>query len=383
MNVTEGTNIGKTDPIFFFTAVRAAAILWIYSFHCYDFSHTFGSIGKRRSEGILINIFGNAQNPADYLSGFFQLIFSFGDLGIHFFIIASGFGICLSYLRNKPYWAGFYKKRFVRILPLYWIALILIYLFSKKPVVSTTDLVNHLLLIQNFTENRLAFGPLWFVSYIVGLYILFPFIVKAFRNTYTKWALFVSSFLLTWIFSKALGFLGLQLVGLPITRFLNMFIIGMLLAESYYCGKSLHKVVFHPVVSLFSLLSLVTATYLVSFTFPYSQPFHDLIGILFFLSLSLPIWFFQNNTIFRKITGFIAYASYVIFLIHIDFFILSIIHAYKAGMLGATKLANGIIWFRADGTFVIIGIGAFIIVFFLSYGTQRLYDSLVRKYFPR
>jgi len=383
MNATSSPNTGKKDLPFFFAAVRAIAIVWIYSFHLYDYSHAFGSVGERRSEGILPNLFGNARNLADYASGFFQLMFAFGDLGVHFFIIASGFGIYLSYLRNKPRWASFYKKRAVRILPLYWTALILIYLFSKKPVVSTGDLVNNLLLIQIFTENHIVFGPLWFVSYIVGLYLLFPLIVKAFGNVYTKWALFLSSFFLTWIYTKALGILGFQPVGVPITMYLDMFLIGMLLAESYHRGKSLHSVVFHPAVTLISLLTLGAVIYLVSFTLHYNQPLHDLIGVLFFLSLPLPLYFFRNQAVFRKITGFVAYASYVVFLIHVDFFIQTIRHAYKARMLETTVLARGIVWLKADGTYVTIGVGVFFVILFLSYGAQRLYDYLVKKYLPR
>lgn len=42
----------KKDIRFFFTAVKAAAILGIFSYHFYDFSYTWGSVGQRFSEGI-------------------------------------------------------------------------------------------------------------------------------------------------------------------------------------------------------------------------------------------------------------------------------------------------------------------------------------------
>ena len=45
---------------------------------------------------------------------------AFGYQIFRFFIVASGFGLYLSYLRNRTSWRVFYKKRFFRLIILYW-----------------------------------------------------------------------------------------------------------------------------------------------------------------------------------------------------------------------------------------------------------------------
>jgi peptidoglycan/LPS O-acetylase OafA/YrhL len=304
---------GYLEPYFDF--LKAFAITGVFAYHAYDFNYDWGSVPQRISEGILHNLFANASSLADYLEGLAQLWFALGSVGIEIFLLASGFGLYLSYLRRKTPWRQFYMKRALRILPLYWAALLLLYFARLIEPRSLKVLAYHFLLIQNFTPYYLSFGALWFVGYIAFIYLLFTLLVKVFKDTRAKWAFFAISLFITPLFMRIMGHFGFQYLGgdLP-TKYLPVFLLGMLLAEAYHEEKT---VFLNPLSSLCALF-LVGVLIIFINKYPSLYPYLKLaLGALLFWGMYIVYKAVSSLSPLRKIVHIMAYGSYSIFLLHV------------------------------------------------------------------
>lgn len=112
------------------------------------------------------------------LSKWLYTAFFFGGSGIHAFIFVSGYGLGLS---RSTDWVTFYEKRFKKVLIPYYIGITLIFLLNLLLPVYTDGwqaYLSHLLLYKMFVETyNISFGGhFWFISTIVQVYLLFPFI---------------------------------------------------------------------------------------------------------------------------------------------------------------------------------------------------------------
>lgn len=133
-------------------AYMGLAMLWIIGYHFY----------LEQSEIINHYLFP------------FKLLFRNGFVGVDIFFILSAYGLCCSWERSKV--VDFYKKRFMRIIPLYLLFLVLCkYILHAHHV-----LVDGLLQISSlsvfntsFTRTQEMRGE-WFVPAIINLYLIFP-----------------------------------------------------------------------------------------------------------------------------------------------------------------------------------------------------------------
>jgi peptidoglycan/LPS O-acetylase OafA/YrhL len=123
--------------------------------------------------------------------------------GVHIFIVLSGFGLTYSCLRKNVSTLN-HKKWFIqrckRILPIYWITCTVGFLFvlliklNNLPAESKLvykDLYSHakiftsdLLIIKNFNFQAIFHPPnghLWFIPFILSIYLVFPFLYRAFK----------------------------------------------------------------------------------------------------------------------------------------------------------------------------------------------------------
>ncbi|MBW4602890.1 MAG: acyltransferase [Calothrix sp. FI2-JRJ7] len=123
----------------------------------------------------------------------------FGWQGVHIFIILSAFGLTYSRLsRNKNSWKEWFIKRAARILPSYWLIVligfllvmmnsILNYIFKHDNLVHTIHLlvsttakaIIDILLLRNFFVKLQSGFPnpaLWFVPFIISFYLIFPWL---------------------------------------------------------------------------------------------------------------------------------------------------------------------------------------------------------------
>lgn len=109
----------------------------------------------------------------------FQLAITFGGSGIHLFFFLSGYGLGLS--QPLPT-LQFYRRRFVKVLVPYYLFITFVFLFNLiipvYPGQGWKDYLAHIFLYKMFFEHHMvSFGfHLWFMSTLVQLYLLFPFL---------------------------------------------------------------------------------------------------------------------------------------------------------------------------------------------------------------
>lgn len=101
-------------------------------------------------------------------------IFNIGYGGVDIFLFLSGFGLYFSLSKKRITLSQYYKKRFCRILPEFWIFLIGIYFISM-------DFSFHSLCVLIYQATTIGYWiphtpyTLWYISCILFFYIIFPF----------------------------------------------------------------------------------------------------------------------------------------------------------------------------------------------------------------
>lgn len=101
-----------------------------------------------------------------------------GDLGVDVFLLLSGAALAFSHHAEEGAWR-FLGRRFLRLLPAYWIALTAYWLGSVHllgRVHTTTDVVSHYLCIHPWWGDKYFLGindSFWFLGLIVPLYLVY------------------------------------------------------------------------------------------------------------------------------------------------------------------------------------------------------------------
>lgn len=111
----------------------------------------------------------------DWLFRLLKMLFHQGDCGVNAFFFLSAYGLCYSYKKNTI--MAFYKKRFLRIFPIY--VLFVLLLFLLLPSVDNRSIPS-LLLLQLSGLTVLEDNTIieWFVPALILLYLLFPIIYR-------------------------------------------------------------------------------------------------------------------------------------------------------------------------------------------------------------
>ena len=102
---------------------------------------------------------------------------SIGCGGVDIFFFLSGFGLCNSYYHRSGITSmNFYKRRFLRILPTYFLCIIVFGLTKSVPV---TDLLWQMSCIGYWIHKPYYD---WYVQSILLLYLVFPIFIKLARR---------------------------------------------------------------------------------------------------------------------------------------------------------------------------------------------------------
>jgi peptidoglycan/LPS O-acetylase OafA/YrhL len=126
--------------------------------------------------------------PSNYVNKFSPYLFSidYGSIGVWLFIFASGCSLALSDTDFSSFSKviNFYKKRFIRIYPTYWVALIFnFFIFSwLMPSFTIIDILKWFSGFQVYLATNWWWpGKLnityWFIGVILALYLLYPLIL--------------------------------------------------------------------------------------------------------------------------------------------------------------------------------------------------------------
>ncbi len=174
-------------------------------------------------------------------TGILSKAVAFGGAGVHVFILCSGFGLYLSYLKNPLTYKEFLKRRFEKIYIPYAIAVLLwgVWLLVRKGLFPMHEIASHLLLYKMFSfelDTSLCYFY-WFISTIIQFYLFYPLIVKVFRLKYGGYILLIISFL----WSMIVGILGLE-DERPWSSFFLQYLwefgVGMWIAEKVLLEKT-------------------------------------------------------------------------------------------------------------------------------------------------
>ena len=176
-----------------------------------------------------------------HLSGVLSKLVAFGGAGVHVFILCSGFGLYLSYLKKPLGYSDFLQRRFGKVWIPYAIAVLLwgIWLLIQNGVFPMREVMSHLLLYKMFSvelDTSLCY-PYWFISTIVQFYLFWPLIVRTYKINGGGKILLVISL----IWSTIVGLLGLENErpwGSFFLQYLWEFGLGMWIAEKVYQEKT-------------------------------------------------------------------------------------------------------------------------------------------------
>lgn len=185
-----------------------------------------------------------------HVGGIVGKALSFGGAGVHVFILCSGFGLYLSFLRKPLGYGQFLKRRFTKVYVPYAIVVLASFLvpFCGPQDNRTVALFSHLLLFKMFFEQyEQSFGgQMWFVSTIFQFYILWPLIVRAFKALQGRgrYAPLCVALCVSIAWATVVGALdkdGLRVWNSFFLQYLWEFVLGMSIADAYFKKQSLIK----------------------------------------------------------------------------------------------------------------------------------------------
>lgn len=239
------------DKIGVINGLRGFAIVWVIYYHISEHIHLTQS-GWLASE-----VFGVKVFPYTFLSN--------GRIGVYLFFVLSGFVLYLPYamgkrrMESKEDALGFYKRRASRLLPLYYIFFLIMFVFTYfvYGIRTNPEFFRYVFLMLTVTFNFTVdmFSPkyntdLWSIGVEVWFSLLFPlFILLARRAGVARAFIFtaVAAFLVRWGLLNRLFysfthdaavqlFLDRLKIGLP--GHMDDFVLGMLICHLYVNRES-------------------------------------------------------------------------------------------------------------------------------------------------
>lgn len=319
-------------------------------------------------------------------------LFSLGWTGVDLFFVLSGFlivGVLLDAKNSSNYFSVFYIRRSLRILPLYYVLLILFLTLPK--FISNEELFRHTLpfwsylsFTQNFFMIKLDLGTSWLgVTWSLAIeeqfYLLLPFLVwKLDRKKLTQ--VFICLIAIAPIIRVLFDGLGGYIFTFARS---DSILAGGLLAIAYRDQKVKDLLTQNAgvlIVLLFIFLSGAAALIFQGFTRIGNAFIHSWMGALY--SLLLAICAFRPGKITdifvsNPVLVWLGIRSYGIYLFHLP--ILSLVHQFLVGRanpyysnwneLGATLLSMAVTFIFAELSFRFFE-GAF-----LAYGKSFQYKT--------
>jgi len=287
---------------------------------------------------------------SDYLTNLilYQKATEFGQHGVSLFFVLSGFvitRILIKTRKNSDYFSNFYKRRALRIFPLYYLFLFVFYFFL--PLVQNSKVTEFKLqlplyfYIQNFTEilNIKASGPghYWSLAVEEHFYLLWPVVILL-VNPKNIGKLIGISFLLIIVLKYFMLNKGLSINYFTFTR-IDQIMMGAYLSilelNGFFSRKGALKKMILIGLSIFPIGALI---YFFSDHFYYLKEImkYPILALFFFSLIGSLITLNENNIINRLLSGkFLQYLgriSYGIYVWHIlalnilsEFFILKIL----------------------------------------------------------
>lgn len=304
-----------------------------------------------------------------------------GGAGVSGFIILSGFGLTYGLITKNVTdvkFIPFFSQRFIRIVPLYYVALFTYLLIID--LIQPPNFLAHLFFVHTFfKEFSHNPGSLWFVGLIVQCYLFFPLAYKLISKKRGLFFLKISAVCL-YILGITLTSLGLYLDD-TFLRFAIEFVLGMNIALDVYKRK----------MNQYSSISIIVVTaieltcfvILMETSLLYNLPEYVRYSIttfsricFFILFINIFIFMEKNWKNYNKIVPLMSamsLASYSVYLFHRPLL---------------TILVKGAAWnwfihqtLPKSVNFITLAIVSFPLIFFISYWIQTAHDSMQKKFF--
>ena len=177
-------------------AMKGIAILMVVIYHLWGYSKGWQSFSQ-------IFIASTAQGCKSLVESLLATLCLIGEQGVHFFLIASGFGLSASWWRQfqasgqNPHSFSvipFWRRRLSRLLPLYWLANILAVflalfmpdwvpfgreIFSQDSMQIGLAIIASLTTVRNLIAKYYFFlnGAWWYIGLSIQLYLIFPLLI--------------------------------------------------------------------------------------------------------------------------------------------------------------------------------------------------------------
>ena len=130
-------------------------------------------------------------NPETTLQKIFRPVFTTGSDGVILFNLISGFLLAMPHLgmQQRPFegYLSFLRKRFFRIIPPYYLALVLftaanMLCFAYPLVPALVLLAQHLLFVNSLDYSNMLtnFSHFWYLGLLAQFYLFFPFVLRLF-----------------------------------------------------------------------------------------------------------------------------------------------------------------------------------------------------------
>ncbi len=261
----------------------------------------------------------------NFLGGFF----SFGGAGVDIFFVLSGFIITytsMSLLRNSINFRKFFKRRFVRIFPVYWIIgavflaiQIVLPAFYNTPFTKTQgNLIRTFFL---FPEHEMLNGVSWTLSYELFFYMLFSlsFLIKK-KNILTAFYVFyvLSIIFLPFIYPGLYDQLWSRFVFYPMNIEFFMGIAAALIIPRISLKTSV-------VFLITGALAFITAGVFANNGYYLFDNLFNRVVIFgipsFFIVAAIVRWELGNNFSIHNLLLRLGEASYSLYLIHLPLLI--------------------------------------------------------------
>lgn len=272
-----------------------------------------------------IPIYCNFDFSNNYLIPF--IISRFGILGISLFFFISGYSLLLNNkISNLNSISKFFKKRLVRIYPLYWVCLVLV-IYSYH--LSLFEIIIYTLGFQSlFYPEFIDLLVYHFITAILIYYIIFPIIAYYSKNYYHFVLALIIPLILLILIKITFNFSDNM-----IFRYYLLFICGIL-----FCKINMHSILKNISINPFFLILVLLVVNILNYfiqteilcEFNFSllnisiveiclNNILDLLNILIILYLSIYFVKKKGLIFFRIITG-ISFSTYSIFLFSMPIF---------------------------------------------------------------
>lgn len=275
----------------------------------------------------------------------------YSSLGVFTFL--SAFLLASKYsFRKKEETLLFYKKRVLRVWPLFVISSLMLAVMGFNSWMTT---IKGIVGISPFWAPHPT--TMWYVAMLISLYIITPFVVKGSIKMQCIKAFCIMTVIGT-----------IQIVlGTVVPRTFNyytVFLVGLLLGRNGYESTLRFLKSKKTLIISFTWIALMAVVFLTKNV--YLKSFSSVVGIISILNISMLVAeSFKTNEFFIRFVSFMSYASFCAYLFHREI-IWAMFYIYKP---------EGFV-----PIFLEVLIVAVPLSFICAYYIQKLYDRIVDNY---